>query len=103
MDDVVAWIASALVRLEQPDPATAPASLSRALEDAFGTSWDGRALVDPLGQDLLRRSGGQVSLQGADRGGFTVQLRGPAAYLELTARRRVLLVPDPALPVRFDA
>lgn len=100
--NAVTWLATGLVDLRAPDPATAPADLARVLGDAFLQSWDGRLLVDQVAEEVRRRSAGEVTLRPASAAGFALRPRGPAAYLVLTATRRVLIVPDPAAPVQFD-
>lgn len=101
MTDVTTWLSSALAEMREPDPAAAPLDLEAVLAGAF-QHWDGRPLVDQVINEVWRQSGGAVSLQYSDPATFPTQVRGPAAYLMLSARRRLLLVPDPARPVQFE-
>jgi hypothetical protein len=103
VETVTTWLASGLRQLTAPDPASAPPDMGSVLATAFQV-WDGRGLVSDLMKEIRTQSLGVATIEYADPATFTAaaQIRGPAAYLLVTGRRRFVLVPDPANPIRFD-
>jgi hypothetical protein len=79
--------------------------LKPVLDEAFDLAWDAQSLVNQLIQELNDQTSGEVTLQYADPATFSpnMRIRGKAAYLFLTARKRLRLSPDPASVVVFDS
>jgi hypothetical protein len=98
----VRWIAYYLARLREPDPATAPDSAATDLANAFKSFRDPTDFIQALARQVEEESGGQVLLEPSDPSRFKRNPRGPAAFLNLTARKRLLVVPNPHAPAQFD-
>jgi hypothetical protein len=103
MDETIEWLARGLTQLREPDPGSRPARAEQDLVDAFGFFGPPTQLLAALNARVFELSRGTVVLTPGDQAEFREPLpRTPqAAFLVLSARRRVVLVPGRD-PVRFN-